>query len=161
MTLIPDVPPGTSDHDFGRDADGRQPRLDALVDLHTRIVDSLFGYETMVIKAEPSFRPVADAFRALHDRHAVAVAGILARLGHRPDTGGSLMGRINQTVVTVRSWFDDIDADVMRAIRDGEQHTLTAFSAVLAQPHGTAVIAEISAMRDELIGLLDRNSTAV
>lgn len=133
---------------------------DALLALHTRTLDSLAGFETMVQKAEPAFLMVAESFRALHARHAASLAGYLAANGHAAEATGSLMGTINQTVVSVRSWFDEIDADLMSSIRNGEAHVLRAFDAVLAQSLPATVVADVSGMRDELVSLLDRSPAA-
>ena len=37
------------------------------------------------------------------------------------------MGTINETVVGLRAVFDEIDADVLSSIRNGEDHVLDAF----------------------------------
>lgn len=134
--------------------DASQARTDALTTLHTRSVDTLAGYAKMVEKAEPGFRIVAEDFRALHARHADALARMLASQGVTPDDDGSLMGTINATVIAVRSVFDDIDADVLTAIHAGEVHVLRAFDDVLAQQLEPADANQVSAMRDELRALL-------
>jgi len=134
--------------------DASMARTDALTDLHTRSVDTLAGYAKMVEKAEPGFRPVAEDFRALHARHADALARMLASEGVTPDDDGSLMGTINATVISVRSVFDDIDADLLTAIHNGEAHVLKAFDDVLAQLLEPADAHEVTAMRDALRALL-------
>lgn len=98
----------------------RTPDNDALAKLYDRTLDAMQGYVTMVEKAEPSFRDTAERFRALHVRHADVLARLLADLGVEADGEGSLMGRINQAVVSVRAFFDEIDEDVMDQVRSGE-----------------------------------------
>jgi uncharacterized protein (TIGR02284 family) len=133
------------------------PDLDALADLHTRSVDALAGYETMVGKAEPEFRDVAERFRSIHARHVAALAEMLGQAGGEPDAGGSLMSTVNKAVVGMRALFDDIDAGVMNQIRSGEGHVLDAFDAAIsaAQP---ADQAHLIGMRGELQGALDATS---
>ncbi len=140
---------------------GDQPIIDALMALHTRTVDTQTGYEKMLEKAEPEFRPVVEGFYDLHSAHAARIAGILAAKGHMVDGDGSMMGAINRTVVAVRSFFDEIDADTMTAIRNGEEHVLTAFGEALMQPLPQEDVVQLGAMRDELIALLDRSPDAV
>lgn len=132
--------------------------LDALADLHTRSVDALAGYETMVDKAEPEFRDVAERFRSIHARHVAALSEMLGQAGGEPDAGGSFMATVNKAVVGMRSLFDDIDAGVMNQIRSGEAHILDAFDAAIsaAQP---ADQAHLIGMRGELQGALDAAST--
>ncbi|MDO8883812.1 MAG: DUF2383 domain-containing protein [Pseudotabrizicola sp.] len=128
---------------------------DALLTLQRRTADALAGYVTMVDKAEPAFRPVAERFRALHDRHNAALTAILIRHGVEPDADGSFMGTVNKAVVSLRALFDDIDADVMDSIRDGENHVLEAFdAAITAVGMPPADVTELREMRDELTVLL-------
>jgi hypothetical protein len=131
--------------------------LDAIGTLHDRTVDVLAGFDTMVGKAEPEFRPVAEAFQSLHQRHATALAGRLAEAGRAPDEGGTFMSSVNRTVVTLRSFFDEIDEDVMKQIEDGEQHVLDAFDDALKRTHGD-VRDDLARMRQELVDLLAENT---
>lgn len=128
---------------------------DALLALQRRTADVLAGYVTMVDKAEPEFRPVVERFRALHDRHNAALTAILIRHGVEPDADGSFMGTVNKAVVSVRAMFDEIDADVMDSIRDGENHVLEAFDeAITATGMPPADVTDLRDMRDELTVLL-------
>lgn len=127
---------------------------EALAALHTRTIDALAGYETMVGKAEPEFRPVAESFRDLHARHAARLGALVRAHGGRPDEDGSFMATVNRAVVSIRALFDEIDDDVMDQIRSGERHVLDAFDeAIAADPHA-AHVAELEMMRRELADLL-------
>lgn len=114
---------------------GRPPRhvstYDSVFDLHRRTVDVLVGYETMLDKAVPEFRPTLLRFIDLHHDHAGQLAGILTDAGHEPDPDGTLMGTINKTVVSLRALVDAIDADLLPQIHDGEAHVLEAMDLVL------------------------------
>ena len=124
----------------------------ALIALYDRSVDSVNGFATMVEKAEPSFRDTAERFRALHTQHANTLARILADHGVRTDANGSIMGLVNQAVVTFRAFFDEIDEDVMDQVRSGEDWVLKAFdTAMEEQP---ALTPTLYKMRDELTSLL-------
>lgn len=146
------VPPGALDPTEGEaDLDaGRE----ALTDLHTTTIDVLKGYEKMVEKAEPEFRPVAQRFLDLHGRHAAALHRILVAKGADVDADGSLMGTINRVVVGMRAFFDEIDEDVLGSIKDGEDHVLNAFDEALNSGQTPEDASAISAMRDELVALL-------
>lgn len=142
------------------DAEGDAPQAapdaaDALLSLQTRTADALAGYVKMVEKAEPAFRPVAERFRAIHDRHNAALSAMLIRHGAEPDADGSFMGTVNKAVVSMRALFDEIDADVMDSIRDGENHVLNAFDeAITAQGMPPVDVTDLRDMRDELTVLL-------
>lgn len=129
---------------------------DALAKLYDRTIDSMKGYATMVEKAEPSFLDTAEQFRALHARHADVLARLLADLGVETDGDGSLMGRVNQAVVSVRAFFDEIDADVMDRVRRGEDWVLQAFDAAIAEQEGSGNSARLREMQAELVELLQR-----
>lgn len=142
----------TSSNDSNAAADGSN---EALVALHLKTVDALKGYVKMVEKAEPEFRPVAQRFHDLHARQASALASKLSARGLNVDADGSLMGTINETVVGLRAFFDEIDADVMSSIRNGEDHVLDAFDTVLEHDLPPQDAVDMSAMRDALVALLD------
>ena len=128
--------------------------LDALETLHNRSVDVLAGFETMVEKAEPEFRPIAERFRSLHQRQIGEIAGMLTAGGRQPDADGTFMSTINRAVVSVRAFVDDIDSDILGQVQSGEQHVLDAYADALAQPQTPATAARLTEMRQELAVLL-------
>lgn len=140
-----------------RDTDESPRRTDAddaLVDLQTRTMDAQAGYDTMVEKAEPEFRPVASKFRDLHAAHATTLAPMLAVRGLDGEASVSVMGSINKAVVTVRALFDDIDIGVMDRIRSGEAHVREAFEVATGSGLAGAELRHVLQMRDELDRLL-------
>jgi Domain of unknown function (DUF2383) len=124
----------------------------ALMALYDRTVDSVKGYATMVEKAEPAFRDTAERFRALHARHADKLAQLLAEIEAEAD--GTMMGTVNQAVVTFRAFFDDIDEDVMDQVRSGEDWVLKAFDDAILEQAGVGATDELRLMQAELAGLL-------
>lgn len=138
------------------EAASKSDGTDAIVALHTRTVDALAGYEKMVEKAEPEFMATAESFRSLHQQHAEQIARILISHGRGADLDGSFMGSVNKAVVAMRAFFDEIDADVMTSIHNGEDHVLKAFDAALEHNLDAETDRELRGMRDELVALLDR-----
>ena len=134
--------------------------LDAIADVHRSTLDAQAGFETMVAKAEPQFRPIASAFHALHARHAQALAAMLARAGRTADTDGSFMATVNKAVVSMRAFFDDIDEDVLAQIRDGEESVIDAFNDALAEPLSAGDDETLRAMRAELMELVAQHTQA-
>ncbi len=130
--------------------------LEALHHLYRLQCATVAGFETMVEKAEPSFRSVAADFLDLHRTQAAHIASILSGLGSEPDDGAGVMGAVNKAVVTVRSWFDEIDDDVMDSVRRGEDTILEAFDEALAAPAAAAYITSLTEMRADLNALLAR-----
>jgi|GEM_PF-921215 len=148
-TIVPPLP--------GIDPRDRRDRADdarALIALYDRTVDSVKGYAKMVEKAEPAFRDTAERFRTLHARHAEDLARILSDLDVDTDGAGSVMGTVNQAVVTFRAFFDDIDEDVMDQVRSGEDWVLKAFEDAIAEQDSTDAGPKLRAMQTELINLL-------
>lgn len=128
--------------------------LDALIDLHTRSTDSARGFQKMVEKAEPGFRPVAERFLALHERHVARLDNMIREMGSLPDEGGSFMGTINRTVVAVRAAVDAIDKDVTAQIASGEKHVLSAFDRAIKASLPQAHLQALIQMQAELTSLI-------
>ena len=101
--------------------------LDSLALAHTRTVDALAGFEKMVEKAEPEFLTTATRFRDLHRAHSTQLSAVLRQHGRTPDDDGSFMSTVNRMVVATRAAFDEIDADVMRQVRSGEENVIAAY----------------------------------
>ncbi|HMO07001.1 MAG TPA: PA2169 family four-helix-bundle protein [Paracoccaceae bacterium] len=130
------------------------PDLGPLYAAHGRTLDALAGFETMVEKAEPHFRPVAERFAGLHRRHGGELGLMLAELGGTPDGDGTLMGTVNKAVVSLRAFFGEIDEDAMDSIRSGEQHVCTAYQEALASDLPAPIQMRIAALLAELNDLL-------
>jgi uncharacterized protein (TIGR02284 family) len=149
QTIIPPVSLGDP-----RDETAGIGNAKALIALYDRTVDSAKGYAKMVEKAEPSFRDTAERFRAVHARHADDLARLLADLNITAEGDGSIMGLVNQAVVTFRAFFDDIDEDVMDQVHSGEDWVLKAFDAAIAEQSAATTTAKLREMRAELTDIL-------
>jgi uncharacterized protein (TIGR02284 family) len=125
----------------------------ALITLHDQTRNALRGLEVMVEKAEPSFQDTVRKFHALHQRQAETFLQMLQAQGQEVDRDGTLMGAVNKVVVSVRAFFDEIDADTLQQIRSGEDHILKAFDAAIAE-QGGATADMLRAMRADLTQLL-------
>lgn len=147
QTIIPPQPSndGTTEDD----------RHAALVKLYDRSIDAAKGYVTMVEKAEPSFRDTAEQFRALHARQVDLLARLLADLGVDASPDGTMMGTVNKAVVTMRAFFDEIDADVMDQIRSGEDWVLKAFDAAITENQAHGFSTTLRELRDDLQKQID------
>jgi uncharacterized protein (TIGR02284 family) len=149
QTMMPHGPLATP-RDQIAETDEAQP----LIAVYNRTVDSVKGYTKMVEKAEPSFRDTAERFRALHARHAGDLERILADLGIKAKADGSMMGTINQAVVTFRAFFDHIDEDVMDQVGSGEDWVLKAFDEAIVARGGAIPTVKPREMQAELTELL-------
>ncbi|MCE6952316.1 PA2169 family four-helix-bundle protein [Cereibacter sphaeroides] len=134
--------------------------LKALETLHLRSIDVLAGFETMVGRAEPEFRPVAERFRDLHREQAEELAAMIARFGREPEEDGSLMSTVNRAVVSLRSMINGIDGSILDQIQDGEQHVIDAFDDALGAGQPIDVTARLRSMRRELSLLLFETQAA-
>lgn len=132
--------------------------IEAICDLHTKNIDAVAGFETMIDKAEPEFQPIAQQYHALHRSHAAKLRLMLEKLGTTPDDEGSFMSMVNRTVVSVRAFFDEIDDDVMSHVRSGEKSILDAYDEALEEPLPLETAAEIRGLKAELTDLLSRTS---
>lgn len=134
---------------------------EALAELHTRLEDTIAGYDKAVEKAEPDFRPIVSDFKALHTGQSRAVAEMLARDGHDPDGDGSIFGAVNRGLVEIRSWFDDIGINLMDALVQSEKHVLEGYEQAIARTEASERRAALEAMRDAQIALMDRHCPPV
>ena len=139
-------------------ADGRTQAAEALAELHTRLLDTIKGFETVLEKAEPEFRPIATDFRALHGRQSATVARMLSAMGHNPAKDGSMFGAVNSAVVTIRSWFDDISTNIIDALVQGEKHVLDAYDSAIEHVTDPAQARTLREHRAALVSLLDRHA---
>jgi len=126
--VAPDASATVTDHpDPGHHPDDE--RLDRLAEVHTRVLDTLQGFEKLIDKADPDFAPVAKAFHDMHTRHERDLAEYLSKAGRDPGNDGSFFGSVNRAVIEMRSWFTDIDQNVMDQVKEGEKHVLEAYQA--------------------------------
>jgi uncharacterized protein (TIGR02284 family) len=134
---------------------GASDSLEALILLHMLSVDTRRGFEKMVEKAEVEFRPTAERFNALHDRHVVRLDNMVREMGGLPDEDGSFMGAVNTAVVSLRAVFDAVDNEVMDRVRSGEENVLAAFDRAIAASLPQGHREALTQMKAELTGLLD------
>jgi hypothetical protein len=148
------IPPalGTATHNG-------EPETKALAELHTRLLDTIDGFDTILARAEPEFRPIAAEFRSLHIHQAGSVASMLETDGHDLSRDGSMFGAVNKAVVTMRSWFDDISVNIMDAVVNGEKHVLEAYDDALQRVGEDERRRLLSEDRAKLVGLLDRHAS--
>lgn len=129
--------------------------LDAIDAALVRSLDAKAGFEKMLEKAEPEFKPVAEKFFNLHASHASVLSEMVSSAGREPDTDGSVMSKINKGVVALRAFLDEIDEDVMDNVRSGEEHVCEAFNDALKQaPASSATHTDLARMKGELDALL-------
>lgn len=125
-------------------------RHTALAVLHDRNIDMVKGFATMAEKAEPTFRDTAERFRALHARHADALARLLADLGVDTSPDGTLMGYVHTAVVSVRAFLDAIDEDVMDQVRAGEASLMQSYDDAIAESVAHGFVSTLQQMRAEV-----------
>jgi len=135
-----------------------EQEIAALAELHTRLIDTLAGYDTLIERAEPDFRQTAEEFQTLHRKQEAAVARLLGALGHDPGRDGSMFGTVNRAVVALRSWFDDIDHNVLDALVQGEKHVLEGFEEAIAASPSVERRGVLAQMRSELVTLLAQHA---
>ena len=143
--MNPEAAPGTLDASETAQEPQLHPGdepLDRIAEAHTRVLDTIAGFEKLSEKAEPSFKPVADAFLATHQKHEAELASYLRKMGRDPDEDGSFFGTVNSSLIELRSWFEDVTEDVMDRIQEGEKHVLEGYE----QARDTGQTIEANAM---------------
>lgn len=137
---------------------GGKDEIDLLHDLHTRLIDTLDGYDKVLEKAEPQVLGVVEEFRGLHGGQAEKVRAMLLELGAGGGSDGSFRGAVNRAVVELRSWFTEIDRNILDVIVDAEKRLLGAFEDVFEASPSVERRARIDQMRGETLLLLTRHA---
>lgn len=137
-----------------------QDDWDAVRDVRARSVDAAAGFASMVKRARPPFRAVAERFRDLHTFHAEQLARLMLDAGQAPTAKGSFM-TVNHTVVSLRRAFDAVDADLMDSVRSGEEHVVESFRNALDGGLPMDVQESLARMLGELEALLVETSMFV
>lgn len=115
------TPPATAQPDPEDD------RIQRIGEVHTRVLDTIAGFEKVVEKAEQDFRPVAEAFLFMHRKHESDLSSYLKSCGYEADSDGSFFGTVNKAVVEMRSWFENVSDNIMDRIIQGEKHVMDAY----------------------------------
>ena len=125
--------------------------------VHARVVDVIRGYDKLVERAEPDLEPLARRMAALHRGHHEGLHMALEARGHPPDSEGSFMGLVQENVIRIRSWVDDLDAHVVPRIREGEEQLIELYDeAIEAAPAGDRDRGVLEAQRAELAAEVER-----
>lgn len=120
--------PESIDAALGQDTDPAWQCLDLIAEVHTRVLDTIAGFEKVVEKAQPEFRPVADAFLAMHVRHEADLARMLKAAHRDPAADGSVFGSVNRAAVEIKSWFEAVTDKIMDQIKSAEKHILASYT---------------------------------
>lgn len=155
MTDIP-VPPGGASGISQDPSPRSNEEITKLTNLHILLTDTITGYDKVIEKAEPEFIEIAQAFRGVHVTQAEQVSNLLIAMGAEVDEDGSFFGLVNKTVITVRSWFDDISHNILDAIADGEKRVIEAIEDVIEASPSPERRGLLEQMRGEIKELLRR-----
>ena len=110
--------------------------LEKTLELRVAMDDALEGYDKMLEKAEPSFKPTVSELLAQHNAARRDIDALLRERGTAVDQDGSFMGAVHKTVVTLRSVVDDPDGDWIPGILDGEKRNLRKYDEAIAETAG-------------------------
>lgn len=120
--------PGQVKDGISNPVDPNEDRLEKIAEAHRRVADVIAGFEKLVEKAEPDFRPVAEAFLLMHSAHHRELAAYLERSGLEGSENGTFFGTLNRAVIEARSWFETVDEAVMDRVTEGEKHVLEGYA---------------------------------
>lgn len=83
---------------------------------------------------------------------------MLRDAGEAPDGEGPFMASMQEAVVKMRNWADEIDEDVMGQIGMGEKNVLSDLNDTIADPNNGPFAAAPGAMGGDLAALLERTA---
>ena len=128
----------------------------AVQKLMTHVEDVRQGMEKLVDEAKADFEPTAREFLDMHQKHADRLRTLCKEHGFDVEDGGSIMSKINETVVSARAQFDTVDQSVMAAVRKGEQHVLNAFDDAINKVEDDKLREKLTSMRNDLRDCVER-----
>ncbi len=132
--------------------------LDLIAEVHTRVLDTIAGFEKVVEKAQPGFRPVAEAFLAMHARHETELANRLTVSDRDPAADGSAFATVNRAAVEIKSWFEDVTDSMMAQVKTGELHILDAYGDAQGVCQSTDINALIAAHIKDIDTLMRKHA---
>jgi uncharacterized protein (TIGR02284 family) len=133
--------------------------LDHLKSLHTSAIDARNGYQEALEDAEGrAMTPLFREMIALHEGNAGELARELTKANELPDDKGSFMTLIHQTIMDVRSLFNDLDESVLPGLIDGEKRNVSKYDAALK---GAKISADITALLNAQRGKIAQKITVM
>lgn len=109
---------------------------DALVALHTALIDTCNGYEKALKDADdPTIKPILQNVHDLHVKAHTDIHAMLSAAGVAPDESGSFMSTVHETVIGVRSAVVGLDSGSLSSFASGEENNLAKYDeAIKAEP---------------------------
>tara|TARA_R110002020_G_scaffold40118_4_gene118732 strand:- start:5526 stop:6017 length:492 start_codon:yes stop_codon:yes gene_type:complete len=105
--------------------------LDAIGDVHIALIDAVHGYDVLLEKAEPDIENVLRTTRQTTDAQAQDLARFLTGQGRHPSQDESLLSAVHEGMIRTKSFFTDIDGDVLPAVAEGERRLVTCYDDAL------------------------------
>ena len=143
----------------GGPAPGGGDEIAHLEQLHTRLLDTLAGHDTLLERVEAADREPVEAFESLYRSHLARVQGLLGALGQTPAEGGSLAAPLNRAAAVLRVWLDSDGARA--ALMSGAEAVLKDLEVAIDASPSPERKGALSGMRDELTELLQRHLAPV
>lgn len=103
-------------------------KIEALTDLHTRLVDSRDGYEQAMELADAStHRQLFSDMLERRRKNATEVRGFIERSGETLDDDGSVLAAAHRQWLSLRDTFGSGDEAVLAEVVRGEESLLEAY----------------------------------
>ena len=133
---------------------------DALVALHTALIDARTGYRKALESADDStIKPILQNVHDLHGQAHADVHAMLNAAGLQPDESGSFMSTVHKTVIGVRSAVVGLDAGSLSSFASGEENNLAKYDeAIKSEPANAAKLGGHRAKLEQAIDAMKQQS---
>ena len=134
-------------------------KTSALKTLHTRMHDSIDGYEAARERTESAFvKGMIDEMLADRRSDMMKVHGFLTAMGENEEHTGSALGSVHQSFLKLKDMVTGSgDEAVLQEIVRGEEHLLEAYNDALeATGAGDAEYAELNQQYSKLKGKIEQ-----
>lgn len=138
------------------DLSAKASEIQALKDLHTKLIDSRNGYEEALRQAEGDDHIIVfQELAAAHQTASVEIELRLVALGVTPETSGSLLSTLNQTMMDIRALFTGLGDAVLPALISAEQQNVASYDGAIAGA-GADFAPILVASRQTLLDLIGK-----
>ena len=126
---------------------------DALISLHTALIDAREGYETARRDTKSTdLKALFQSVISLHDDGHAAIHAMLTSRGEKPADDGSFMATVYKAVIATRAALQGLAESSLASFAEGEERIVDEYEkAIEGNAHDPEALAVLTSQRDALL----------